>query len=154
MHNLTPHHHYHLILDDIGQPLDSFKCSQDMVGAVCAALTRKFFLDRVDVYLSESCTPVAHESAYKCGILYRDISPKNILITSDNKFSGGLLIDWDLCKDMNSQVDEPRRTAHTVSIKICHTLGTHELDLGHVAVHVELGITDLSSSSRSTNNHP
>jgi serine/threonine protein kinase len=89
----------------------------------------------VDVYLSESCTPVAHESAYKCGILHRDISPGNILITSDNKFDGGLLIDWDLCKDMNSQVDGPRRAACIVSIKICHMLGTHELDLGHVAVH-------------------
>jgi hypothetical protein len=89
----------------------------------------------VGIYLSESCTPVAHESAYKCGILHCDISPANILITSDNKFNGGFLIDWNLCIDMNSQVDGPRHAARTVSIKICHTLGTHKLDLGHMAVH-------------------
>jgi hypothetical protein len=136
-YDLTPHRHYRLILDDIGQPLDSFKCSRDMVRAVCAALIGKFFLDRVDVYLqvSESCSPVAHESAYKCGILHRDISPGNVLITSDNKFDGGLLIDWDLCKDINSQLDRPCRAARTVRIKICHTPGTHELDLGHLAVY-------------------
>ena len=31
-----------------------------MVRAVCAALIGKFFLDRVDIYLSESCSPIAH----------------------------------------------------------------------------------------------
>ena len=134
-YDLTPHRHYCLILDDIGQPLDSFKCSRDMVRAVCAALIGKFFLDRVDVYLSESCSPIAHKSAYNCGILHCDISPGNVLITSDNNFDGGLLIDWDLCKNINSRLDRPRRAARTVRIKIFHTLGTHELDLGHLAVH-------------------
>jgi serine/threonine protein kinase len=133
-YDLTPRRHYRLILDDIGQPLDSFKCSQDMVRAIYAALIGKFFLDIVDVYLSESYTPVAHKSAYKCGILHRDISPGNVLITSDNKFEGGLLIDWDLCKDIESQMDRPSCAARIVSIKICHMLGTHELDLGHLAV--------------------
>ena len=106
-----------------------------MVCAVCAALIGKFFLDRVDIYLSESCSPVAHKSTYNCGILHRDISPGNVLITLDNNFDGGLLIDWDLCKDINSQLDRPHRTAHTVRIKIFHTLGTYELNLGHLAVH-------------------
>jgi serine/threonine protein kinase len=134
-YDFTPHRHYRLILDDIGQPLNSFKCSRDMVRAVCAALIGRFFFDGVEVYFSEPYTPVAHESAYKCGILHRDISPGNILITSDNNFDGGLLIDWDLCKDINLQGDKPRRAARTVSFKIRHTLGTHELDLGHLAVH-------------------
>ncbi|KAF8498954.1 hypothetical protein F5888DRAFT_1633507 [Russula emetica] len=94
VYDLTSHRHYRLILDDIGQPLDSFKCSQDMVRAVYAALT-------------------AYESAHNCGILHRDISPGNILITSDKTFEGGLLIDWDLCKDIKSEADGPRRAAHT-----------------------------------------
>jgi serine/threonine protein kinase len=135
VYDLTPHRHYRLILDDIGQPLDKFKCSHDMVRAVHAALIGKFFFGRVEVYLSDSCTLIAHQATFKCGILYCDISPGNILITSDTRFDDGLLIDWDLCKDMNSQVDGPRRAACTVSIKICHMLGTHELYLGHVAVH-------------------
>ena len=115
-YDLTPHRHYRLILDDIGQPLDSFNCSRDMVRAVCAALIGQFFLSTVEVYLTDLHTPVAHKSTYKCGILHCDISPGNILITPGNNFDGGLLIDWDLCKDMNSQVGGPRHAAHTVSI--------------------------------------
>jgi hypothetical protein len=117
VYNLRQHHHYCLILDDIGQPLNSFKCSWDMVHAVHAALIGKFVLGRVVVYLSESCTPIAHQSTYNCGILHHDISPGNILITSDKRFDGGLLIDWDLSKDINSQMDEPHHAACTVSIR-------------------------------------
>jgi len=106
-----------------------------MVHTVHATLIGKFFFGRVEVYLSDSCTLVAHQATFKCGMLHCDISPGNILIASDTPFHGSLLIDWDLCKDMNSQVDGPRCAACTVSIKICHTLGTHELYLGHVAVH-------------------
>jgi Fungal protein kinase len=40
--DLTLHRHYRLILDDIGQPLDSFARSFDMVRAVYAALRGKF----------------------------------------------------------------------------------------------------------------
>jgi hypothetical protein len=60
VYDLTPHRHYHLILDDIGQPLDKFKRSHDMVCAVHATLVGKFFFGRVEVYLSDSCTLVAH----------------------------------------------------------------------------------------------
>ncbi|KAN0114005.1 hypothetical protein V8E52_007154, partial [Russula decolorans] len=75
----TPHRHYRIVLDTIGIPLEQFKCSRDMVRAIHASL-------------------IAHEAAYtRCGILHRDISPSNILI-SDN-VDGGLLIDWDLCKN-------------------------------------------------------
>ena len=125
MYDLTLHCHYHLILDDIGQPLDNFKCSWDMVHAVCATLIGEFFLGGVEVYLSESCTPITHESTYKCRILHCDISPGNILIMSDSNFKGGLLIDWDLSKDMNSQMDRPCHIVHTISIKflsICQAL--------------------------------
>ena len=116
-YGLISQRHYCLILDGIGQPLDSFRCSRDMVRAVHAALVYKFFLDKVEVCVSESCTPMAHKFAYKCEILHRDISPGNILITSDNKFEGGLLIDWDLCKDMNTQVHGPHHAVRTVRIK-------------------------------------
>jgi hypothetical protein len=36
---LTPHRHHRLILDDIGEKLDTFECSKDMVSAIRAALT-------------------------------------------------------------------------------------------------------------------
>ncbi|KAF8489666.1 hypothetical protein F5888DRAFT_1601968, partial [Russula emetica] len=70
----TPHRHYCIVLETIGTPLERFKCSRDMVCAIYDSL-------------------VTHKAAYKhCGILHRDISPSNILISEN----GGLLIDWDL----------------------------------------------------------
>lgn len=59
-------------------------------------------------------TTIAHEVAYlRCGILHRDISPSNILISEGND-GGGLLIDWDLCKNVNSTEHKARRAARTV----------------------------------------
>jgi RIO-like serine/threonine protein kinase len=47
---------------------------------------------------------LAHKAAYwDCGILHRDISSNNILWTTSNEFEGGLLIDWDLCKQINKE---------------------------------------------------
>jgi RIO-like serine/threonine protein kinase len=45
----------------------------------------------------------AHKEALeKAGILHRDISVGNILITVDGR---GLLIDWDLCKRVKDLVN-------------------------------------------------
>ena len=41
---------------------------------------------------------LAHHEAHSTGILHHDISPGNIILTN----SGGLLIDWDMCKDVNA----------------------------------------------------
>lgn len=46
-YDFIQHRHYRLVLDDIGKPLDRFKCSRDMVRAVRAALIGKFFLGRI-----------------------------------------------------------------------------------------------------------
>ncbi|KAH9025840.1 hypothetical protein EDB85DRAFT_2149458 [Lactarius pseudohatsudake] len=82
-HEFTRHRHHRLILDDVGKKLNTFRCSRDMVRAVHAAL-------------------VAHRDAFeKCKILHRDISPNNILLTESADFDGGLLIDWDLCKQVD-----------------------------------------------------
>ncbi|KAF8500968.1 kinase-like domain-containing protein [Russula emetica] len=90
----TPHRHYRIVLDTIGTPLERFKCSRDMVRAIHASL-------------------IAHQAAYhRCSILHRDISPSNILI-SEGDDGGGLLIDWDLCKYVNSTERKARRAART-----------------------------------------
>ena len=66
--------------------------------------------------MNDVTTP-AHEAAYRvCHILHRDISPSNILISRDNP-DGGLLIDWDLCKDVNLTERKARRAARMVRIK-------------------------------------
>ncbi|KAH9039778.1 hypothetical protein EDB85DRAFT_1813484, partial [Lactarius pseudohatsudake] len=82
-HEFTHHCHHRLILDDVGKKLNTFRCSRDMVRAVHAAL-------------------IAHRDAFeKCKILHCDISPNNILLTESADFNGGLLIDWDLCKQVD-----------------------------------------------------
>jgi RIO-like serine/threonine protein kinase len=61
----------------------------------------------------------AHKQAYwRCGILHRDISANNILLTTGLDFQGGLLIDWDLCK----QVDDPEKStggARQITRTVC-----------------------------------
>jgi RIO-like serine/threonine protein kinase len=56
---------------------------------------------------------------YAAGVLHRDFSPGNIIITSDGK---GLLIDWDLSKPLSKPPSErsetPRCATRTVGINI------------------------------------
>ena len=52
---------------------------------------------------------VAHKGAYLQGVLHRDISHNNILITENPSYEGGMLIDWDLCK-INFGAEEPGAT--------------------------------------------
>jgi serine/threonine protein kinase len=113
----TPHRHYHIVLDTIGTPLERFKCSWDMVCAIHVSLIGEFFGSwNICFTLMDKVTTIAHEAAYThCGILHHDISPSNILI-SDN-YDGGLLNDWDLCKNVNSIEHKACRTARTVRIE-------------------------------------
>jgi serine/threonine protein kinase len=132
----TPHRHYRIVLDTIGIPLEQFKCSRDMVRAIRASLIGEFFESRnVCFTLMDDVTTIAHEAAYtRCGILHRDISPSNILI-SDN-VDGGLLIDWDLCKNVNSTEHKARRAARTVRIEhLLACTAVNELESGYLAVH-------------------
>ena len=59
---------------------------------------------------------VAHEDTYSQGILHRDISPNNILISEDRRFDSGMLINWDLCKARIGAEEEgiDRRQSRTV----------------------------------------
>ncbi|KAG2073504.1 hypothetical protein BDR04DRAFT_950482, partial [Suillus decipiens] len=83
---LTPHRHYHLVLDIVGEALKNFPRSHQLVEAVQDAL-------------------LAHKDAYeKAGVLHRDLSIGNIVI-----FHGkGILIDWDLAKLVSTK--GPRQT--------------------------------------------
>ncbi|KAL4065672.1 hypothetical protein V8B97DRAFT_1875063 [Scleroderma yunnanense] len=81
---ITGHIHYRLVLKEVGHPLTHFLCTRDLVNTMRDAI----------IALSE-----ALELAK---ILHRDISVGNIIIILDEsgKFKQGLLIDWDLCKDI------------------------------------------------------
>ncbi|KAI9448818.1 hypothetical protein BJY52DRAFT_1228126 [Lactarius psammicola] len=63
---LTPHWHYHLILDTIGQKLENLSHSWELVNVIHASL-------------------VAHKAACKVGILHHNISIGNIMIVDDDE---------------------------------------------------------------------
>ncbi|KAF9231136.1 hypothetical protein BU15DRAFT_11483, partial [Melanogaster broomeanus] len=74
---VTPFIHYRLVLDVVGRPLTSFRCTKELVRGVLDAME-------------------AHKFAYEVlQLLHRDISPGNIILTEDGR---GLLIDWELAK--------------------------------------------------------
>ena len=72
--------------------------------------------------LMDDVTTIAHKAVYKCcGILHCNISPSNILISKN----GGLLIDWDLCKNVNLTKHKARCATRMVRIEcllICTTV--------------------------------
>ncbi|KAJ3477491.1 hypothetical protein NLI96_g10424 [Meripilus lineatus] len=72
--------HYRLVLEEVAQPLEEYENPVEMVLAV-------------------SCAVVAHQQAWeKAGVLHRDISCGNILITGSDAQCRGILIDWDMRK--------------------------------------------------------
>jgi serine/threonine protein kinase len=76
----------------------------------------------------------AHQHAYfDARILHRDISVGNILITDEGK---GLLIDWDLCLNLNNDRASARRPDRTVSTYISAIDPILSMSLGNVAVYV------------------
>jgi len=125
-YKLTPHRHYRIVLGTVGRRLEEFKCTEELVNAMYAALKGEMAIF-LAVCVSNLARIIAHEAAYKNGILHRDISPGNILITTDDelnrldpyesKIQGGLLIDWDLSKiiDPNDNPSTSRQFTRTVS---------------------------------------
>ncbi|KAH9000864.1 hypothetical protein EDB86DRAFT_2827764 [Lactarius hatsudake] len=74
---VDPYVHYRLVLETLGSPLNTFKSTRELCKVIRDAIT-------------------AHAEAYeRVGILHRDVSAGNILITDHGS---GILIDWDLSK--------------------------------------------------------
>ncbi|KAF8503824.1 kinase-like domain-containing protein, partial [Russula emetica] len=89
---VEPYVHYRLVLETLGQPLNTFKSTQQLCRAI------------------RDCI-VAHTVAYKrAHILHRDISAVNILITDNGS---GMLIDWDLSKEIKGNDETPRQHSRT-----------------------------------------
>ncbi|KAJ3477492.1 hypothetical protein NLI96_g10425 [Meripilus lineatus] len=81
----SPRKHYRLVLEEVAQPLEDYKNPTEMVAAVYFAVK-------------------AHQQAWeKAGVLHRDISGANILITGSGAECRGILIDWDMCKHKDKE---------------------------------------------------
>ncbi|KIJ09577.1 hypothetical protein PAXINDRAFT_172454, partial [Paxillus involutus ATCC 200175] len=89
---ITPFVHYRLLLDVVGRPLTSFKCTKELVRGILGAMK-------------------AHWSAYQSvNLLHRDISTGNIILTDDGE---GLLIDWELAKKVDENAARRRERTGT-----------------------------------------
>ncbi|KIJ13561.1 hypothetical protein PAXINDRAFT_13524 [Paxillus involutus ATCC 200175] len=89
---ITPFVHYRLLLDVVGRPLTSFKCTKELVTGILGAMK-------------------AHWFAYNTvKVLHRDISLGNIILTDDGE---GLLIDWELAKKVDENAARRRERTGT-----------------------------------------
>ncbi|EEB99899.1 hypothetical protein MPER_00299, partial [Moniliophthora perniciosa FA553] len=85
----TVHQHRFIALKEVVTPLNAFRTTKELVTALRDALQ-------------------AHTEAYRQGILHRDISIGNILISENG---GGLLVDWDFSRPIvNPEVRVMART--------------------------------------------
>ncbi|KAH8913879.1 hypothetical protein BT69DRAFT_1254531, partial [Atractiella rhizophila] len=76
--------HYRIVLEEVGEPLNRFKSTWELVKVMSDAFTG---------------TIVAHRDAVeKAEILHRDVSFGNILLVRAGDEVRGLLIDWELAK--------------------------------------------------------
>ena len=94
--------HYRLALEDVGHDLRNFSSVKDLVKVIRDATIGKCMIFKQGDYLTSN--NVAHDDAFfKAGVLHRDISTGNIIYLEAGR---GLLVDWDLCKVMDSPSED------------------------------------------------
>jgi Fungal protein kinase len=111
---IASHSHYRLVLDLVGKSLSTFTSTKELVQAIHDALLGRLLSIHDDQNLSPFHCP-AHRGAFAAGILHRDLSVGNIVISEGR----GYLIDWDLAKP--TTVEQPRRVTRTVLITFAFT---------------------------------
>jgi len=110
---IMSHTHYRLVLDLVGKSLSTFTSSKELVQAIHDVLIGRLLPIHDDQNNSFYCP--AHKEAYLAGILHRDLSVGNIVISGGR----GYLIDWDLAK--LTSLNGPRQSARTVRLTFALT---------------------------------
>ena len=104
--------HYRVVLETVGMSLNRFRSTRQLCEVIRDAIVGEGVFPHI-VFPKLSLGFVAHTAAYnKTGILHRDVSAGNILITDEGT---GILIDWDLSKKVKEVSEsKPRRYSRTV----------------------------------------
>ncbi|KAL0953962.1 hypothetical protein HGRIS_005122 [Hohenbuehelia grisea] len=90
---ITRRVHCRFVVKEVGKPLQVIRSSRALLRVTLDALLGH------------------HDAVVKCNILHRDISAGNILIVEEGDQQRGLLIDWDLSKDISQIKAVPARLA-------------------------------------------
>jgi serine/threonine protein kinase len=115
-HKITQRVHHRFVEGFVGVHIDEFTSTYQLMHAIYDAFIG-LFIDHmyIDISLTLFLRPPAHWAAYKlCGILHRDVSGRNVMMTEDGQ---GILNDWDFAKRVSGpdEVEIPRDHEHTVS---------------------------------------
>ena len=131
---VTGHIHYRLVLKEVGISLKLFRNTKQLVIVVRDCIIGKTLLTVRGFGLI--IVTALGEALSKANILHRDFSVGNAIIVLDENgdFVRGLLIDWDLSKDIDKM--NARRRDRTVGSSIMISFGSSYLWTGNVAIYV------------------
>lgn len=102
---------HRIFLNTPAKDLTTFVTAKCLVTCIADAMEGTLYQSDV-VFLTNFSSIIAAEAAFeKAGVLHRDISAGNIMMSKDR----GLLIDWDLCIVMKNCPHVPR-LSRTVSV--------------------------------------
>lgn len=86
--------HSQLIMETYGWPISTAKSLDELVGSMRDAILGSVFLTSMRTFIL--IIPAGHHNSYTAGVLHRDISLGNIIITGKtNPGERGVLIDYD-----------------------------------------------------------
>jgi hypothetical protein len=131
---LQGHIHYRIVLDVVGREYTTFKSTKELLLVTVDAIRGVSLL----IFCFDNLLTVgvqAHGEAYeKAGILHRDISPGNIMITKEGR---GFLIDWDLAKSIHGEgAHLPGRTVSAAKLCFSSFPLTQHWAIGHLVLYI------------------
>jgi hypothetical protein len=91
-HHLRQHCHYHIVVKEVCRSLDEFRTSKEAVIAIRDAVEGSSCVIKSIPVAEQPTPPTALNHGLAHGVMHRDVSIGNILITKDGR---GILNDWE-----------------------------------------------------------